>query len=131
QSGSGRILGQVATTTLWDVSVATSTVFFRCISGDQSAAACAGRKKRKRRTINIEYTDDNVKRDLSSSLDTNRKGKEQELNLEKSEKLYGFTVWTAVTVASTVTVLTTNTETTIRLSFYCFAAFDDIPTTCG
>jgi len=124
----GRILGQVSTTTLWSISVSTSTVFYTCASGHTPATVCAGRRKKRR--INIaENFDDNVNPELTGSMDNVEKEQEQEL--KKSEKLYGFTVWTAVTASSTVIVRTTNTASTVRVSFYCSAALLSANAACG
>jgi len=124
----GRILGQVSTTTLWSISVSTSTVFFTCASGHLATAACAGRRKKRR--INMpENFQDNVNPELGGSMANVEKEQEQEL--KKSEKLYGFTVWTAVTASSTVIVFTTNTASSVRVSFYCSAALLSANALCG
>merc|ERR1711962_1782658 len=126
----GRLLGSVRTTTLWAISVSTSTQFLSCRSGIDTAV-CDGRRKR-RRSVNIEYMRDNNDADISGSIDSHQKREVQELEADRSGKLYGFTVWTAVTQSTTVTVLTTNTDTTVRLSFYCSAALADVPAiSCG
>merc|ERR1711962_331469 len=126
----GRLLGSVRTTTLWAISVSTSTQFLSCRSGIDTAV-CDGRRKR-RRSVNIEYMRDNNDADISGSIDSHQKREVQELEADRSGKLYRFTVWTAVTQSTTVTVLTTNTDTTVRLSFYCSAALADVPAiSCG
>merc|ERR1712179_405919 len=124
--GRGRILGQVSTTTLWSISVSTSTVHFSCLSGISSNIVCNGRRKRRMARNIIANIVDNVNPGITSSLE-NVNEKEQEKDLEKSEKLFGFTVWTAVTASSTVTVFSTNTASTIRMSYYCTAALADTP----
>merc|ERR1711909_100450 len=125
--GRGRILGQVSTTTLWSVSVSTSTVHFSCLSGISTQIACGGRRRKRRMTRKtIQNIVDNVNPAITSSFE-NINEKEQEKDLEKSEKLFGFTVWTAVTASSTVTVFSTNTASTIRMSYYCTAALADTP----
>merc|ERR1739838_137522 len=126
--GKGRILGQVSTTTLWSISVSTSTVFFTCASGHAPAVVCAGRRKKRRININENFHD-NVNPEITGSMDNVEKEQEQEL--KKSEKLYGFTVWTAVTASSTVVVRTTNTASTVRVSFYCSAALLSANALCG
>lgn len=127
----GRILGNVRTTTLWAISVSTSTGFLSCLSGITTTTACNG--KRKKRQTNIAYIPDNYDPEISGSLANDAiQEKEQELEADRSGKIYGFTVWTAVTQSTTVTVFSTNSASTVRLSFYCSAALATVPQlSCG
>merc|ERR1711942_11736 len=129
KNAEGRLLGSVRTTTLWAISVSTSTQFLSCLSGTATTTACNG-KRRRRKSLSIEHVGDDTKT-LSGSI-APQPGVHEVLESDRSGKLYGFTVWTAVTQSTTVTVFSTNDATTVTLSFYCSNALASMPSlSCG
>ncbi|XP_071525997.1 uncharacterized protein [Panulirus ornatus] len=124
----GRFLfGSYSTTTYTVVSASTSTVFYSCLSGTQ-AARCQGRRKRKdlgllRETPVVEEDD---KVELAGSLDEGT-AEEKGVVPTDGDGKFAFTVWTTSRTTTSVTVIYTNTSTTIRLSYYCVVGQIDLP----
>ncbi|KAK8407290.1 hypothetical protein O3P69_002088 [Scylla paramamosain] len=139
-----RFFGRYTTTTEIAVVMVTSTVFFSCLSGT-SAALCTGRRRKKDL---LPLTDLNFDHDeryhLDSSQNTDTEGMahslDEALEAQAEEKdrkgntklFFGVNVWSRVRSTSTVTMLYTDTNTTIRLSYYCQAGNLQLPVNnCG
>ncbi|KAK3849465.1 hypothetical protein Pcinc_043783 [Petrolisthes cinctipes] len=140
-----RLLGVSSTTTITDFSIVTSTVFYSCLSGS-SAAVCTGRRRRRqsfRESVDLRIRDqDDGSSDLDTSLmeqqsaidtDVMKATQQQHDNNDddaaKNSKLF-VTIWTVSRTTSTVTMLFTDTSTTLRLSFFCQAGFQRLPSGC-
>ncbi|XP_042870889.1 uncharacterized protein LOC122252440 [Penaeus japonicus] len=117
--------GNYQTSTLTVVQASTSTVFLSCLSTINTAATCSG--KRKKRTI-ATNKDNDIKDMADIQLDSSANS---EVRVERSEpsenQKLGFTIWTTAKTTTTVTILSTNTATTIRLSYGCSAGAVSLP----
>ncbi|XP_050727796.1 uncharacterized protein LOC127004274 [Eriocheir sinensis] len=131
--------GGYSTTSETVVAMVTSTVFFSCIEGT-STSLCNGRRKRKAHRSSLYHIEEDASysalegshRDLAREMRELKDlvyldpEEEQEDDLAMS-KLLGFTLWTRARTTSTVTMLFTDTNTTIRLSYYCQAGGLQMP----
>ncbi|KAK3857521.1 hypothetical protein Pcinc_036232 [Petrolisthes cinctipes] len=134
-----RFIGRYSTTTETAVVMVTSTVFFSCLSGT-SAALCLGRRRKRALRSNISFDQERNDRALETSqVEETASLAEQgdavmpprekaESTVSGSSRLLGFQVWTRVRSTTTVTMIFTDTNTTIRLSFYCQAGLAQLPT---
>ncbi|XP_042873285.1 uncharacterized protein LOC122253923 [Penaeus japonicus] len=117
------LFGTVSTTTYSLVSVSTSTVYFSCLSGTFTQRVCQGRNaKRKRKSLveNVNDVQDAMLLDSSGG----EKGAEPDPDFSQDDgdvERLGFTVWTTSKTTSTVTVIYTNTASTVKISYYCVA----------
>lgn len=50
---------------------------------------------------------------------------------DKNGKFQFLTIWSAASTTTTVTMLYTDTNTTVRLSYYCQAGFQILPNRCA
>ncbi|CAL4121663.1 unnamed protein product [Meganyctiphanes norvegica] len=130
------LLGTSSTTTYTVVSAATSTVYHSCLSGISSSALCTGRRKKRSNIIKkIDLLNRPLLEDLASSTlqESMSEAWTREARSDGSEQgRFGFTVWTPTKLTTSVTVLYTNTSSTIRLSYFCSAAFVESPAAgCG
>ncbi|XP_071525995.1 uncharacterized protein [Panulirus ornatus] len=129
-------LGRYSTTTYTDVVMVTSTVFFSCLSGT-ATGVCQGRRRREflsssplRTFIELDEgaTDPVLE---SSQVDLADLKEDTGVAAESSDnadsKLLGINVWTTSRTTTTVTMLYTDTNTTIRLSYYCLAGQIQLP----
>ncbi|XP_045130983.1 uncharacterized protein LOC123516041 isoform X2 [Portunus trituberculatus] len=144
QIGGQRLLGVSSTTTHTSVVMVTSTVFFSCLSGT-SAAVCGGRRRKKSVPTMVEFDDDSDTSRASRALDgslvdpdgtksyasDSSDSSSDSRQVDKDGKFQFLTVWSAVSTTTTVTMLYTDTNTTIRLSYYCQAGFQQLPNGCG
>ncbi|XP_050727795.1 uncharacterized protein LOC127004273, partial [Eriocheir sinensis] len=144
-----RFLGHYSTTTETAVVMVTSTVFFSCLSGT-STALCLGRRKKKNLQSLMELQvnpEEGVYLDSSQVTNTGREARSIDDALEASSaaaedeaeagprdsdaknqtKLFGFQIWTRTRITTTVTMLFTDSNTTIRLSYYCQAGNLQLP----
>ncbi|XP_042873276.1 uncharacterized protein LOC122253915 [Penaeus japonicus] len=120
------LFGTVRTTTYTVVSASSSTVFYSCLSGSYTALICQGRKKKSLRKI--EEVDGLEDMPLDASSDASVEPLlEKDVDSKDTQKI-GFTVWTTSKTTTTVTVLYTNTASTIRISYYCGAGGINYPT---
>ncbi|XP_042873273.1 uncharacterized protein LOC122253913 [Penaeus japonicus] len=128
------IFGSLSTTTYTGVAVSTSTVFFSCLLGT-AATVCQGRRRRLKKSAKFAASapfDDEATLDSSqapatattASAEDKQEGSTDELE-EKSR--FAFTAWTTSRTSTTVTVLFTNTSTTLRISLFCIAGFVQLP----
>ncbi|XP_063859247.1 uncharacterized protein LOC135100347 isoform X1 [Scylla paramamosain] len=144
QIGGQRLLGVSSTTTHTSVVMVTSTVFFSCLSGT-SAAVCLGRRRKKSVPTMVEFDDSDTSSHTSKALDGSLVDPDgtrsyasdssdfssDSRQADKDGKFQFLTVWSAVSTTTTVTMLYTDTNTTIRLSYYCQAGFQQLPNGCG
>ncbi|XP_042873272.1 uncharacterized protein LOC122253911 isoform X2 [Penaeus japonicus] len=118
--------GRFSTTTYTGVAVSTSTVFFSCLLGT-APTVCQGRRRRNKRNVKFEATADSyVDSGLESSHDTSIAEAKDSSASEDQSKIF-VNVWTTSRTSTTVTVLYTNTSTTLRISLYCIAGFVQLP----
>ncbi|CAL4063805.1 unnamed protein product [Meganyctiphanes norvegica] len=128
----GRVLfgaSPYSTTTYTVVSVSTSTAFYKCYSGIVTTKTCTGRrKKRQIITKDLEHSE-------SSPAIESSKNEMAEIvkSVEPKDRLIGFTVWTTAMTTTSVTIISTDTATTIRMSFACIIGGADYPNynSCG
>ncbi|XP_053634520.2 uncharacterized protein [Cherax quadricarinatus] len=139
-----RFIGSLSTTTYTDVVMVTSTVFFSCLSGT-STVLCQGKRRKKSlfSVVDVQDNDDDNSGLDSSIVDYNRDPRElgydeetTELSPEESRdvnsKFLGLIFWTITRTTTTVTMLYTDTRTTIRLSYFCQAGQVVLPINrCG
>ncbi|MPC50160.1 hypothetical protein E2C01_043983 [Portunus trituberculatus] len=113
----------------------TSTVFFSCLEGT-STALCQGRRNRKVSRINFGQIEENEAYSAleGSQIDMAREARDlkdpensEDDPADASSKLLGINVWTRVRTTTTVTMLYTDTNTTIRLSYACQAGHLQLP----
>ncbi|KAK4290075.1 hypothetical protein Pmani_037003 [Petrolisthes manimaculis] len=135
-----RFIGRYSTTTETAVVMVTSTVFFSCLSGT-SGALCLGRRRKRALRSNISFEHERNDRVLETSqveettslseqgdATMPSKEKEDDSTVAGTSRLLGFQVWTRVRSTTTVTMIFTDTNTTIRLSFFCQAGLAQLPT---
>ncbi|XP_027213295.2 uncharacterized protein [Penaeus vannamei] len=121
----GRLFfGNYQTSTLTVVEASTSTVFLSCLSS-ANTGACSGKRKKRASSMKMPVDDqDELNMPLDSSVNS-------EVRAERSQpadnQKLGFTIWTTAKTTTTVTVLSTNTDTTIRLHYSCAAAGQTLP----
>ncbi|KAG0712223.1 hypothetical protein GWK47_018959 [Chionoecetes opilio] len=133
QVGSQRFLGVSSTTTHTSVVMVTSTVFFSCLSGT-SATVCQGRRRRKSLPSVVQIDDEDSSSSNSKALDgslvdpdatesytSSSSSSSDPREADKDTKFQFLTVWSAVSTTTTVTMLYTDTNTTVRLSYFCQA----------
>ncbi|KAK8407291.1 hypothetical protein O3P69_002089 [Scylla paramamosain] len=118
----------------------TSTVFFSCLEGT-STAVCQGRRNRKVSRINLGRieNDETYSALEGSQVDMAREARDlkdhedpKDDSAPASSKLLGINIWTRYRTTSTVTMLYTDTNTTIRLSYVCQAGHLQLPQfACG
>ncbi|KAK7076182.1 hypothetical protein SK128_016681 [Halocaridina rubra] len=124
------LFGSFSTTRYTQVVASTSTVFFSCLSGTSGGAVCMGRNtKRKKRMLQNDMTigdSPNVPEVESSQATSPEKTDLAPVESTNNSKL-AFTIWTTSRTTTQVTVFFTNTSTTIRLSYYCFAGGIQFP----
>ncbi|KAK7076179.1 hypothetical protein SK128_016678 [Halocaridina rubra] len=117
------LFGSYATATYTQVVASTSTVFFSCLSGTVSQWVCSGRHSRGRRSKKIKKPDINLDDDQSSiGIESSKGDPMPALTPDEDKRKFAFTIWTTSRTTTSVTVFFTDTNTTIRLSYYCFAA---------
>ncbi|CAL4063804.1 unnamed protein product [Meganyctiphanes norvegica] len=142
EEGDGRVLFGAApysTTTYTVVSVSTSTANYICYSGIVTNKICKGRRKR-----NIITGEKRLIRDLehfesSSAIESTKNEMAESVkpsigkSVEPEDRLIGFTVWTTALTTTSVTTISTDTATTIRMSFACIIGGADYPNynSCG
>ncbi|XP_042208753.1 uncharacterized protein LOC121857012 [Homarus americanus] len=133
EKGEKFFLGGVSTATYTDVVMVTSTVFFSCLSGT-SAAVCDGRRRKRSLRSFVKLEEDESSSPLASSQDEDLIGEdlsqaeEENKSSKDEERILGFNIWTTSRITSTVTMLYTDTNTTIRLSYFCQAGQQQLPT---
>ncbi|XP_069944819.1 uncharacterized protein [Cherax quadricarinatus] len=131
------IFGRYSTTTYTDVVMVTSTVFFSCLSGS-STVLCRGRRRKRSSSGLSTVNDENIKnsnlgdilessQDDSTPASTTTDSIPQDKETPESDKFF-INVWTTTHSTTTVTMLYTNTSTTIRLSYFCQAGQLQLPT---
>ncbi|KAK3857522.1 hypothetical protein Pcinc_036233 [Petrolisthes cinctipes] len=132
----GRFFASVTSTTETVFVMVTSTVFFSCISIAPSGPACMGRRRKRSLSRTIEVDHDKQRGlSLDSSqqdalLNTGDPGQQRD-NIDDTDnntRLLGINIWSSVRSTSTVTMLFTDTNTTIRLGYYCLAGNVRLPT---
>ncbi|XP_050727022.1 uncharacterized protein LOC127003983 [Eriocheir sinensis] len=129
------IFGPRSITTYTAVSVTTSTAFLTCLSGTNDNVCQGRRKKRSVRLMQDISKREGESTSLSTSLieeaDTvvapTGSTKKAEGDSQGDEKLI-FTVWTTARITTSITLVSTDTNTTIRVSFYCLAGNVQLPT---
>merc|ERR1712198_184250 len=122
------LFGSYKTTTYTVVSASTSTVYYSCLSGTYSALICKGRKRKSVRGMKDLSTpvEDMM---LDSSGDAGSEDvKQLDNNTNNSNQKFGFTVWTTSKTTTSITVMYTNTASTLRISYYCAAGGINFPT---
>ncbi|XP_047495368.1 uncharacterized protein LOC125043330 [Penaeus chinensis] len=118
--------GRFSTTTYTGVAVSTSTVFFSCLLGT-APTVCSGRRRRAKKSVKFEASADSyVDTGLESSQTPGDVGEKDASASEDSSKIF-VNVWTTSRTSTTVTVLYTNTSTTLRISLFCIAGFVQVP----
>ncbi|XP_037790066.1 uncharacterized protein LOC119585494 [Penaeus monodon] len=118
--------GRFSTTTYTGVAVSTSTVFFSCLLGT-APTVCAGRRRRAKKSVKFETSADSyVDTGLESSQTPADVGEKDASASEDQSKIF-VNVWTTSRTSTTVTVLYTNTSTTLRISLFCIAGFVQVP----
>ncbi|ROT75862.1 hypothetical protein C7M84_005572 [Penaeus vannamei] len=118
--------GRFSTTTYTGVAVTTSTVFFSCLLGTASTA-CQGRRRRTKKNVKFEASASSyVDAGLEGSQVPAEVGEKDEAAAEDQSKIF-VNVWTTSRTSTTVTVLYTNTSTTLRISLFCVAGFVQLP----
>ncbi|KAK7076180.1 hypothetical protein SK128_016679 [Halocaridina rubra] len=120
------LFGSFSTTTYTQVVASTSTVFFSCLSGTATGTVCQGRGARRNKKLkrpDITVVESEVKEDIESSITDDVVNQQ---DMVRNSKL-GFTIWTTSRTTTSVTVFFTNTSTTLRLSYYCFAGGIQFP----
>ncbi|KAK3849466.1 hypothetical protein Pcinc_043784 [Petrolisthes cinctipes] len=138
----GRFFGASSTSTITDVAIVTSTVFFSCLTQAQPNIVCGGRRRRKRKlTVDlvrgVEGSSDldTSLMEQQSAIDTDvmKATQQQHDNKDddaaKNSKLF-VTIWTVSRTTSTVTMLFTDTNTTLRLTYACRAGQQILPMNC-
>ncbi|XP_069173063.1 uncharacterized protein [Procambarus clarkii] len=135
ESDRERFFKTYSTTTYTDVVMVTSTVFYSCLSGT-SPAVCQGRRRKRsflninRRQLALDSEDDALLssiQDYTEDPDGANKELTEPSSHNPSSKFLGINVWTISRTTTTVTMLYTNTSTTIRLSYFCQAGQIQIP----
>ncbi|XP_045613608.2 uncharacterized protein [Procambarus clarkii] len=128
-----RFFGVASTRTYTSVVMVTSTVFFSCLSGT-SKAVCQGRRKKKSMQRFLDLTSaDEGDAELDGSLGEVKDKPDVEDTAPKSpdspvsNDAKFITIWTSSQTTTTVTMLYTNTSTTIRLSYFCQAGQAQLP----
>ncbi|XP_045612792.1 uncharacterized protein [Procambarus clarkii] len=134
------IFGRYSTTTYTDVVMVTSTVYFSCLSGT-SPAVCLGRRKKKnlRRFMEINKREgkdedipdvllDSSQGDSSKKEETDPASQDAPPSEPATDSKFFVNVWTTSRTTTTVTMLYTDTNTTIRLSYFCQAGQAQLPT---
>nr|XP_053634518.1 uncharacterized protein LOC128690028 [Cherax quadricarinatus] len=132
-SDRNRFFAGYTTTTYTDVVMVTSTVFFSCLSGTTTNTVCQGRRRKKDLRMLLELPD-NEEVDLAGSEDTEVDSStyspysepEAHEAAHSNEKIF-LTLWTTTRTTTTVTMLYTDTRTTIRLSYFCLAGQIQLP----
>lgn len=124
-----RLFATYATTTYTVITAKTSTVYLSCLSGTD-ATVCKGRtSKRLRRSMKQDPRLEGLPQNEDIALDSS--GTEPGgllLTTESSDKgKFGFTIWTTTKTTSSITILYTNTSSTLRLSYYCVAGGINLP----
>ncbi|XP_027213290.2 uncharacterized protein [Penaeus vannamei] len=122
-----------STTTYTVISASTSTVFYSCLSGSYTALICKGRKRKSTRAFrNLDSIDGDASLD-SISLDSSSDAMgpaATDRDDSVAANRFGYTVWTTSKTTSTVTLLYTNTASTIKISYYCDAGGVNYPPGC-
>merc|ERR1712142_845350 len=121
-------MGTYTTTTYTAVSLSTSTVYASCYSGTHTIL-CTGRKKGLRQKRKI--ADDLMTPEEGLQSSQAEGGKEGDDAVLSNDDRLNFTVWTTTKTTTSVTVMYTNTASTIRISYYCVAGGINLPNACA
>jgi len=129
-------LGAFTTVSHTVVTFLTSTVPLTCINSLKTSTICGGRRKSFRKIILDDLGLDSEGLDLSPSSRSPYSevwALSDELDPHATPKGRAFyTVWVRSTVTTTLTTYSTNTATTVSLSYNCSAGGIDVPSTaCG
>jgi len=124
-------LGAFTTVSHTVVTFLTSTVPLTCINSLKTSTICGGRRKSFRKIILDDLGLESEGLDLSPSSSSPYLSDELDPHATPKGRAF-YTVWVRSTVTTTLTTYSTNTATTVSLSYNCSAGGIDVPSTaCG
>merc|ERR1712198_830187 len=120
------LFGSYKTTTYTVVSA--STVYYSCLSGTYSALICKGRKRKSVRGMkDLSTPVEDMMLDSSGDAGSDNVKQLDNNNTNNNDQKFGFTVWTTSKTTTSITVMYTNTASTLRISYYCAAGGISFP----
>jgi len=116
QENDARFMGVNSIFTNYEIVNVTLTEYLSC-SSQIVTDPCKGR--RRKRSVPIKITPDSGNDELESGLEST--AKTDGTSSDKSEKLL-FTMWSTTNVKTSITAITTDTRTTVSISYLCSVA---------
>merc|ERR1711872_49070 len=97
----------------------TTTTPYTCLSAPVSTTACTGRRKRRALSSGLADVDEQAK---DSGLDSSLTEEQPKSVEPQKERFRAFTVYSQVSVYTTLTSVVTDTGTTVQIKYACSAA---------